>query len=95
VFTNANGNITVQVLINHADSTVETNTFVSRDWFNNTPAAYTANGRVNLGNRVENSVLPGTSNPRLYEAQFNLKPNATSPVTGATFDIDGGEQLVP
>jgi hypothetical protein len=83
---NANGNITVQTLINHADLTVETNTFLSRDWFNNTPAAYTANGRVNVGNRIEDSVLPGTSNPRLYEAQFNLKPNATSPVTSVQFN---------
>jgi hypothetical protein len=74
----ANNNVTNQAIIQFQDGTSETNTFVSRDWFNNSPFAYTARGRVNLVNRHMNSAQ--TDNPRLYEAEFALANN-TSPVT--------------
>mgnify|MGYP005840337849 CR=1 FL=1 len=78
----ANNNVTNEVVMQYADGTQETNTFVSRDWFNNTPYAYTALGRVQLNTRTINAD-PGhttTPNPRLYEAQFALG-NTTSPLT--------------
>lgn len=74
----ANGTVTNQAIMQYADGTSETNTFLSRDWFNNTPYAFTAKGRVELGSRTVNNV--GSDNPRLYEAQFVLK-NTASPVT--------------
>ena len=76
----ANGAITVGVVLIHQDGTLETNVFNSQDWFNATPAAFTANGRVNLNWGAVNNLNSG--NPRLYEAQFPLA-NTTSPVTGA------------
>jgi len=79
----ANGTVTNQAIMQYADGTSETNTFLSRDWFGNTPVAYYANGRVNLDNRSLNTD-PGRatapSNPRLYEAQFALG-NTGSAVT--------------
>jgi hypothetical protein len=78
----ANNNVTNEVVIQYADGTSETNRFVSRDWFNNDPYAFTARGRVNLNTRTINND-PGhttTPNPRLYEAQFALQ-NTVSPVT--------------
>ncbi len=36
----ANNNVTNQVIIQFQDGTSETNTFVSRDWFNDSPYAY-------------------------------------------------------
>jgi len=78
----ANNNVTNEVVIQYADGTSETNTFVSRDWFNNEPFAFSTRGRVNLNTRTVNND-PGrttTPNPRLYEAQFALQ-NTTSPVT--------------
>ncbi len=79
----ANGNVTNQAIMQYADGTSETNTFVSRDWFNNTPVAFYANGRVNLDTGTINSD-PGRaaapSNPRFYEAQFALG-NTGSAVT--------------
>jgi len=76
----ANGAITVGVVLIHQDGTFETNVFRGGDWFNGTPAAYVANGRLNLNNGVVNNLNSG--NPRLYEAQFPLA-NTISPVTGA------------
>lgn len=79
----ANGTVTNQAIMQYADGTTETNTFLSRDWFNNTPVAFYANGRVNLDTRSLNTD-PGRatapSNPRLYEAQFALG-NTSSAVT--------------
>lgn len=75
--------VTNQAIMQYADGTSETNTFNSQDWFNKTPVAYYANGRINLNTRTLNSD-PGRatapSNPRLYEAQFALG-NTTSPLT--------------
>ena len=72
----ANNNVTNQVIIQFADGTSETNTFVSRDWFNNTPFAFTARGRVNVVNRTMNNAQ--TDNPRLYEAEFALANNVSA-----------------
>ena len=44
------GPIVVDYQVNHADSTFETGTFTALDWFNTTAVAYTAAGRVDVGN---------------------------------------------
>jgi len=71
----ANGNVTNQAIMQYADGTTETNSFISRDWFGNTPVAFYANGRMSVDNRTINND-PGRAgtpnNPRLYEAQFAL-----------------------
>lgn len=78
-----NGVATNQAIMQYADGTSETNTFLSQDWFGNTPVAYYANGRMDLKTRAINND-PGRAgtpnNPRLYEAQFALG-NTGSPVT--------------
>lgn len=78
----ANNNVTNQCIMQYQDGTMETNTFVSRDWFNNSPYAFTALGRVNVENRSINNTVASTAtpNPRLYEAQFALG-NTVSPLT--------------
>jgi len=78
----ANNNVTNQCIMQYADGTMETNTFVSRDWFNNSPYAISSLGRVNVENRTVNNnpSTTTTANPRLYEAQFALG-NTTSPLT--------------
>jgi hypothetical protein len=80
---NANQGIQIQVILNHAGAPSETNVFNSKDWFNNAPAAFTASGRCSSDNRSVNNWLPGSSNPRLYEAQFALADTVHN-VTGAT-----------
>ena len=80
-----NGTATNQAIMQYADGTSETNQFNALDWFNNTPVAYYANGRIDMNRGTINND-PGrngniaTGNPRLYEAQFALG-NTGSPVT--------------
>lgn len=86
----ANGNVTNQCIIQYQDGTSETNQFVSNDWFNNNPYAFSSLGRVNLDSHTINND-PGhstTPNPRLYEAQFFLG-NFASPVTNVALQFLG------
>jgi len=69
----ANNNVTNQCIMQYEDGSSETNTFTSRDWFNNTPFAFNAVGRVQLNNQsINNDPGRNGNNPRLYEAQFAL-----------------------
>lgn len=83
----ANGTVTNQCVMQYADGTTETNTFTSKDWFNGTPFAFNANGRVDTGNRTINNVNNG--NPRLYEAEFVLG-NSGSYLTNVVLKWIGG-----
>lgn len=83
----ANGTVTNQCVMQYADGTSETNIFLSRDWFNNSPFAFVSAGRVNLDSRTLNNV--NGSNPRLYEAQFALN-NLNSPITNVVLRWIGG-----
>ncbi|HUA65304.1 MAG TPA: LamG-like jellyroll fold domain-containing protein [Alphaproteobacteria bacterium] len=49
------GPIVVDYQVNHADSTAETGTLTALDWFNTTAVAWTALGRVDVGNDGGNS----------------------------------------
>lgn len=71
----ANGNVTIECTMHYEDNTTEVQTFVAKDWFNNSPVAYNAQGRVNLSNKTVNNV--NNNNPRLYEAEFVLSNNAS------------------
>jgi Concanavalin A-like lectin/glucanases superfamily/Immunoglobulin domain/Immunoglobulin I-set domain len=86
----ANGTVTNQCIMQYADGTSETNTFLSRDWFNNTPFAYVANGRVNLDSRTVNNI--NNNQPRLYEAQFALG-NTVSPITNVVLKWLGAANI--
>jgi hypothetical protein len=81
------GNTGLSYDVTHQDGTTESGTTTIKDWFNNTPVAFTAGGRVNLDTSVLDSV--GTENPRLYAADIAL--TNSSPVTAITFTyVDAG-----
>jgi hypothetical protein len=86
----ANGLVTNRCIMQYADGTSDTNTFVSQDWFNVNPYAFSTLGRVNLDNPAINNDPghTGTANPRLYEAQFGLN-NTTSPLTNILLSFTG------
>lgn len=83
----ANGTVSNLCIMQYEDGSSETNAFLSRDWFNNAPVAFTANGRVSLNSKTFNNINAG--NPRLYEAQFALG-NTASPVTNIVLIWAGG-----
>ena len=81
-----NGAETIACKVHHQDNSIETGTFVSPDWFNNSPVAYTANGRCDVQALTFDST--GSSNPRLYSADITLT-NQASPVTSIDFNRKG------
>ncbi len=84
----ANGAVTVQCTMHYEDNTTETQQFVAKDWFNGTPFAYNASGRVHLQNRSMNNYNNGV-NPRLYEAEFVLN-NTVSKITSVDLTFLSG-----
>lgn len=87
----ANGYVTNRVITQYQDGTSDTNIFVSYDWFNNSPYAFSSYGRANLDSGSINND-PGhttTPNPRLYEAQIGLN-NTTSALTNIVLNFLGG-----
>jgi len=82
-----NGPVTNSCVINHADGTSETNSFISPDWFNSAPGVFGAAGRVNVSSKMIDSL--NTSNPRLYAADITLA-NVSSPVTNIILTFQGG-----
>jgi hypothetical protein len=88
-----NGAETIQYKVHHADATVETGTFSVPDWFNNSPVAYTPNGRVDVQGRVPDSVSSG--NPRLYSSDVTLTDTG-SPITSSDFArvVSGGHGAI-
>ncbi len=83
-----NGNVTLNFGVTHQDGTTESGTVVIRDWFNNTPFAFTTMGRVNVDSSVLDNV--NAQNPRLYSADFPLT-DTTSKVVSISLSIaDGG-----
>lgn len=83
---NGGNGVTNQCIIQFADGTMETNSFVSHDWFASQPYAFTSSGRTDVGRRTINNV--GTTNPKLFEAQFALN-NTVSPVTNVLLRFVG------
>ena len=87
----ANGWVSNRVVMQYLDGTSDTNYFVSQDWFNVTPYAFSPLGRVNLDSPAINNDPghSGTPNPRLYEAQVGLN-NTTSPLTNVALTFLSG-----
>jgi hypothetical protein len=91
----ANGMVTNQCVVQYSDGSSETNQFVSQDWFNNSPYAFTSQGRVLLDNRTINSdpgqnpVPPNAPYPRLFEAEFGLNPPGLATVTNLAVQFLG------
>jgi len=81
-----NGAETVVYKVHHQDGSIDTGTIVCPDWFNNTPVAYTANGRVDVQARTFDNI--GAGNPRLYGKDIALT-NSVSPVTTIDFARTG------
>ncbi|MCW5558283.1 MAG: immunoglobulin domain-containing protein [Verrucomicrobiae bacterium] len=81
------GAVTVDFEIVHADDTRQTGSFVSPDWFNNTPFAYVTQGRVNAVAGGLDSV--NTQNPRLYAVDVAVQ-NTTSPISAITLTLQTG-----
>ncbi|HEY1790868.1 MAG TPA: hypothetical protein VGJ73_22160, partial [Verrucomicrobiae bacterium] len=71
------GPIVVDYQVNHADSTSETGTFTALDWFNTTAVAYTAAGRVDVGN---GGIQTFGNVPVMHWLNIGVT-NITSPVT--------------
>ena len=80
------GPVVVDYTVNHADASVESGTFAVSDWFNGTPVAYNANGRIDVVSGLFNNVSAG--NPRLYTVDVTLN-NTVSPVTSVNLTFDG------
>jgi hypothetical protein len=71
------GPVSINAIVHHMDTTTENFTFSAKDWFNNTPVAYTVGGRIAVDSGVFD--ISG-SNPRLYTTDIALA-NISSPVT--------------
>jgi len=72
------GPVTVDYVINHTDGSLETGSFVSPDWFFNTPIVLNAQGRVDVSTGNFNNV--NNNNPRIYSKDIILT-NTISAVT--------------
>lgn len=82
-----NGPATISCLIHHADGVTESNSFTTPDWFNDSPVAVAANGRVYVNSSTVNSV--GGGNPRLYAEDISLS-DTTSPITSIQLGFYSG-----
>ena len=80
-----NGPVTIAYTVHHADSSIESSTFDSKDWFGNSSVALNANGRVDVQSGAFDSV--NGNNPRLYSVDIALG-NRTSPVTSIDLSWD-------
>jgi hypothetical protein len=83
----AHGPVTNRCIVNHADGTLETNSFISPDWYDAAPPAFTANGRVSISTKLVDAVNAGS--PRLFSADLPLA-DAASPVTNIVLTFIGG-----
>ncbi len=80
-----NGGATVDVTLNYLNGSTGTAAIAVGDWFNNTPIAWNANGRISSGgyDNVNNN------NPRLYYYDLTGLPT-TSPLESISFQTTVG-----
>jgi len=81
-----NGATTISYVVHHANSTVDSGTFVAPDWFSGVDAVFVANGRYNYLHGCE-AVHSGF--PKLFAADVVVS-NSASPVTGIDFAYTSG-----
>lgn len=73
--------------IEHADGTFEMQNLIVPDWLRSGPAAYAAQGRINIDTRFPD--LPNGGAPRLFGVDLELA-NVLSPVTNVVVGFAGG-----
>jgi hypothetical protein len=71
-----NGPATLRCVISHTDGVLETNIFVSPDWFDASPAAFAADGRVSISTKVVDAVNSGA--PKLFAVDVPLSSTASA-----------------
>lgn len=81
------GPVTNQCVAQHANGSSETNSLVIPDWFDASPAAFSANGDLNLNTRMTDSV--GANSPKLFSVDLPIA-NTTSPVTNILLTFKDG-----
>lgn len=84
--TAGNGPVTVGCTIRYANGFSSSNYFIVPDWFNRSPVAYYANGRVSVSSKTVSALNSG--NPRLYGSDVSLA--TTVPVTNMTLTFASG-----
>jgi len=82
-----NGPVIVDYTVHHAGGSLETGAITVPDWFNNTPVAFDAQGRVNVVSGSFDSV--NANNPNLYAEDISLT-NTSSLVTQINLTWDSG-----
>ncbi len=80
------GPVTVGCTFRYSNGISSSNYFIAPDWFNKSPVAFVANGRVDVSTKTVNSV--NGNNPRLYAADVPLF--ASLPVTNITLTFAAG-----
>jgi hypothetical protein len=70
----ANGGGNINVTVNYANGGTQTASVAAPDWFNNTPIAFAANGRVDVALDDFNNTNNG--NPRMYQEDLALTDTA-------------------
>src|SRR4051812_29955095 len=90
-----NGPVTLSYTVYHADSSTESGSFSSLDWFNTSAtAAFTANGRFQVETLAYNNM---NASPQVPRAFFNDLPvSSASPVTRIEFSYSsaGGRAMI-
>jgi hypothetical protein len=81
------GPVTNRCIVNHADGSSQTNTFVVPDWFDAAPLAACGQGRVKVGKRMITPTEPGY--PRLFSVDLPIQ-NTNSPVYEVLLRFVGG-----
>ena len=85
------GTPVLMLTVNFADGTAPLSglSVVSPDWFNNSPAAVIAQGRVDVGTGTFDQV--GNDNPRIYQEDVMLPSSAWDhPISSITITWDSG-----
>jgi len=86
----------LSVQVNFADSSSETfnigNGGIGGDWFNNSPIAFTASGRINVDSGGFDNV--NNANPRLYESILTLANQTSNVVSVDITESDNGHLAV-
>ncbi|MDB6055340.1 MAG: Immunoglobulin I-set domain protein, partial [Verrucomicrobiales bacterium] len=78
------GATTIGYTLHYTDSTTQTGTFVTPDWFSGPVVAINANGRVDVSNGVFSAVNATPNNPRLYPIDLAVNQPST-PIASIDF----------
>jgi len=82
-----NNGVTFNYTVHHQNGATDTGSVTIIDWFSTSAAAWTANGRVDVGTFAFNNV--NNNFPRLFSLDITLS-NVSSPVTSIDFSYASG-----